>query len=444
MCRTRRWALVENEEWEIEEGCLRIVPLSVKPERTYRSMKMQQIDSGARSGLEMHALESGGRGLHLAVVVPTFNERGNIPLLLAALDAVLGEGLNGLRWEVVFVDDDSPDGTAEVIRAYARQDSRVRLLQRVGRRGLSSACIEGALATSANVIAVMDADMQHDERVLPEMLAKLREEGMDVVVGTRNACGGSMGDFSAGRRLLSRVGRKISRRVCRCELSDPMSGFFVFRRSFFMETVHRLHGGGFKILVDMLASSERPVRVGEVGYRFRGRLHGDSKLDLNTGIELLFLIAGKLTGDVIPRRFAVFGLVGALGLVTHLLGLSLLLHLHWSFNEAQSVAAFVAMTENFFVNNLITYRDRSLHGARLVTGLMSFWLACSFGAWANVSFARSLLESGMPWIVAGAAGIVLGSVWNYTVSSLFTWQTPRSLTRAKTAERAEPDVETIR
>ncbi|MBB5057211.1 dolichol-phosphate mannosyltransferase [Granulicella aggregans] len=388
----------------------------------------------------LHA-EASERRLDLAVVVPTFNERENIPLLISALR----EALDGLRWEVVFVDDDSPDGTAEIIDEFARRDGSVRLLQRVGRRGLSSACIEGALATSASVIAVMDADMQHDESIIPLMLARLREEGLDVVVGTRNAQGGSMGELSAGRRLLSGVGQRISAAACRCELSDPMSGFFLFRRSFFLEVVHRLHGGGFKILVDILASSERPVRLAEVGYQFRGRLHGESKLDLNNGIELLFLVASKLTGDVIPSRFAVFALVGAVGLFTHMLCLGLLLRgLHWSFNEAQSVAAFVAMTENFFVNNLITYRDRSLRGARLVTGLMSFWLACSFGAWANVSFARSLLQSGMPWIAAGAAGVVLGSVWNYTVSSLFTWQTSRAPAAIAVRERPQPDTETYR
>lgn len=381
------------------------------------------------------------RKLDLALVVPTFDERANVPVLIDALC----EALSGLQWEVIFVDDDSPDGTADVIDEYARRDSRIRLLRRIGRRGLSSACIEGVLATSAPVIAVMDADLQHDERVLPQMLAKLREEGLDLVVGTRNAEGGSMGKLSPMRQALSELGRRLSRAVYRFELSDPMSGFFLFRRSFFLEVAHRLHGGGFKILLDMLASGERPVRLAEVGYQFRGRLHGDSKLDLNNGIELVSLVASKLTGGVIPSRFAVFGLVGAAGLVTHMLCLVLLLRVfHWSFNEAQGIAAFVAMTGNFFINNLITYRDRSLSGARLVTGLMSFWLACSFGAWANVSFAKSLLALGAPWVVAGAAGVVLGSVWNYTVSSLFTWQTPLSTSRHVTAERVAHDAETYR
>jgi dolichol-phosphate mannosyltransferase len=362
------------------------------------------------------------RPLDISIVLPTFNEYENVPELIARLK----DALRGLRWELVFVDDDSPDGTAGLVHEYARQDSRIRLLHRVGRRGLSSACIEGMLSASSQYVAVMDADMQHDESILPEMLARLRQGGLDVVVGTRNADGGSMGEFPASRQLLSRMGRNLTRSLCQCELSDPMSGFFLVRRSFFLEVVHRLHGGGFKILVDMLASSERRVNLGEVGYRFRSRRRGESKLDLNCGIELLFFVVNKMAGGLVPTRFAIFALVGTTGLLTHFLVLALMLYrFHWSFPEAQSGATFVAMTENFFVNNLVTYRDRSLRGVRLLTGLLSFCVACSFGAWANVSFARSVLGLGMPWFVAGFAGITLGSVWNYWVSSLFTWQTPR-------------------
>jgi dolichol-phosphate mannosyltransferase len=294
------------------------------------------------------------------------------------------------------------------------------------------------MATSANYIAVMDADLQHDETILPKMLSQLRDRSLDVVVGTRNAQGGSMGQFSAKRVFLSRLGQKISNTVCHCDLSDPMSGFFLVRRSFFLEVVHRLQGGGFKILVDMLASSERSVRVGEVGYCFRNRKYGDSKLDVNTAVEYLFLVINKLLGGAIPIRFALFSLVGAAGMATHLACLALLLrgfHLH--FLAAQVAATFVAMTENFFLNNLITYRDRSLRGARLLSGVASFWLACSFGAWANVIFARALLQSGIAWYFAGLAGIILSSVWNYSISSLFTWQMPQPERPGDVAERVE-------
>jgi dolichol-phosphate mannosyltransferase len=370
--------------------------------------------------------------LDLAVVLPTLNERDNIPEILSRLEKTL----RGLHWEIIFVDDDSADGTADLIRSHARIDPRIRLLHRVGRRGLASACIEGILATAAQYVAVMDADLQHDETILPRMLARLRSDSLDIVVATRNAQGGSMGQFCKSRVLISRLGEKLSKTVCRCNLSDPMSGFFLINRSFFLETVHDLQTGGFKILVDIFASSPRPVRFAEVGYCFRDRKHGTSKLDVNTAVEYLFLIANKLLDGRIPIRFVVFSLVGALGVATHLAALATLLHVfHLQFLPAQAIATYIAMTENFFLNNLITYRDRSLRGGHLITGLASFWVACSFGAWANVTFAHALLLSGHTWYFAGIAGIILSSVWNYSISNLFTWQMPRKQ-RARLASEA--------
>jgi dolichol-phosphate mannosyltransferase len=382
-----------------------------------------------------------GSALDIAIVLPTYNERENVPELLARLE----DTLHGLRWEIVFVDDDSPDGTAEIIRAHARRDCRIRLIHRVGRRGLSSACVEGIMATSANYIAVMDADLQHDETILPKMLARLREESLDIIVATRNAEGGSMGEFCQKRVLLSRIGRKISRAVCHCDLTDPMSGYFLIHRGFFMEVVHHLQRGGFKILVDIMASSKRPVHFGEVGYCFSKRQRGESKLDINTGVEYLFLVIDKLTDGMVPLRFAVFSLVGAAGLATHFACLTILMYVfHLRFFPAQAMATYIAMTENFFLNNLITYRDRSLRGIHLFSGLASFWLACSFGAWANVIFARSLLQSGVKWYFAGLAGIILSSVWNYSISNLFTWQMPQPARDVALADSLACDPEEIR
>jgi dolichol-phosphate mannosyltransferase len=384
----------------------------------------------------------GGSELDFAVVLPTYNERENVPLVIARL----AQALRGLAWEAIFVDDDSPDGTADVISAYAGRDSRIRLLHRVGRRGLASACVEGMMATTASVVAVMDADLQHDETILPRMLARLRRESLDLVVGTRNAEGGSMGDFGRGRVLLSRAGQKIGHAVCRCELTDPMSGFFMLRRSFLLEVVHDLQGGGFKILVDLLASRRRPVAIGEVGYTFQARRHGESKLDFVVGVEYLFLIVNKLIGGIIPVQLTLFVMVGALGLGTHLASLLVLTRLfHLQFVPAQGIAAFIAMTENFFLNNLITFRDRRLRGARLIPGIARFITACSFGAWANVVFARALWQSGAEWYLAGFAGIVLGSVWNLSISSLFTWGTrTRSNRDGQTDESFVADLEVYR
>jgi dolichol-phosphate mannosyltransferase len=237
------------------------------------------------------------RALDLSVIVPTFNERDNVGELVSRLKTPL----KGLAWELIVVDDDSPDGTSELVRDYSFQDRRIRLLRRVGRRGLASACIEGMLAASSAAIAVMDADLQRDESILPLMLQKLREEELDLVLGTRNADGGSMGSFSARRVLLSRCGQRISRFICPCELSDPMSGFFLVRRSFFLDVADRLNGDGFKILLDLVASSTRPVRVGEVGYRFRNRRFGESKLDLRVAFEYFAMILDKFSKQKLQR-----------------------------------------------------------------------------------------------------------------------------------------------
>lgn len=354
----------------------------------------------------------------LAVILPTYNERGNVSTLIDRLR----EQMDGIAWEAVFVDDDSPDGTAALIRQHAAVDQRIRLIHRLGRRGLSSASLEGMLSTSAEYIVVMDADLQHDESVLPEMLQMAQREELDLVVATRNAADGSMGDFSGRRVRLSNLGRSVSRSVCQCEVSDPMSGFFLIQRDYFLATARSLQGRGFKTLADILASGPRPIRIGEVGYVFRSRIHGNSKLDPHILVDYLFWVVSKLAGRTIPTRFGVFGIVGALGVAVHLFCLYLGLYAcHLTFVDAQLAATFVAMTGNFLLNNAITYRDRKLRGLRFARGLMAFWVACSLGALANVSVARSLLQWHLPWMLAGLGGITISSVWNYVLNDLFTW-----------------------
>ncbi len=391
----------------------------------------QTVESPVRLTPATSATSVGSSALDLAIVLPTFNERDNIPLLIARLN----EALRGLKWEAIFVDDDSPDGTSQVIASYARWDPRIRLIHRIGRRGLSSASIEGMMSTAAPVVGVMDADLQHDESIIPRMLDLLRSGSLDVVVGTRNSDGGSMGDFGPGRVLLSRIGEKISQSVCRVKLSDPMSGFFLLRRSFLLDVAHDLQGGGFKILVDLLASSQVPVRVGEVGYKFGARQHGESKLNVVVGIEYLFLVVNKRLGGLIPLHLALYMLVGVIGLATHLVVFLILSHAFSStFVSAQAIATFVAMIENFLLNNMITFRSRQLHGFQMLSGAARFIAACSFGAWANIVFSRALWQGGLEWYVAGFAGIVLGSVWNLSVSSFITWGMLRHSPRRELAE----------
>jgi dolichol-phosphate mannosyltransferase len=360
--------------------------------------------------------------LELAVVVPVFNERENIAPLLDCL----ARALDGIRHEIIFVDDDSPDGTSRVIREIAIGDPRVRVLTRIGRRGLSSACLEGMMATAAPFIAVMDADLQHDERILPEMLAKIRGEGLDLVVGTRNAGTGSMGDFAESRVRLSHWGRRLSRIASRCDLTDPMSGYFVVSRPFVEETIRSTSGIGFKILLDLVAASPRPVRLAEVPYTFRTRLHGESKLDLMVALEYIQLLLDKLVGEWIPPRFVVFAMVGTLGLGVCLTLLFLLVRVvRLDALAAQFVATWIAMTANFFLNNALTYRDRRLRGRRLWLGLVAFYTACAAGVFANLRVVGLLRQAGLEWYLAGVAGLATGAVWNYVVTSLWVWRRGR-------------------
>jgi dolichol-phosphate mannosyltransferase len=367
------------------------------------------------------------RGPELAVVIPTFNERPNVEEVVRRLD----EALKGIAWEAIFVDDDSPDGTADLIRRLGCADPRVRLVHRVNRRGLSGACMEGMLASCAPYLAVMDADLQHDERLLPGMLAAVKEQGLDIAVGSRYVEGGGMGEWSGERQLVSRFATGLSRLVLKADLRDPMSGFFLLRRELLGEVVHELSGIGFKILVDVFASAKRPLRFAELPYTFRTRHAGESKLDSLVAWEYLMMLLDKRFGRFVPIRFIPFALIGGVGVFVHLAVLWLVfLGLGESFVAGQSAAALVAMTTNFFMNNVLTYRDRRLRGWGLLRGWVSFTLACSVGAVANVGIATYLFESdvmgGIGWVLSALAGIVVGAVWNYAVTSVYTWSRPRA------------------
>ena len=355
----------------------------------------------------------------LTVVIPTLNERDNIGPLVELLDAVL----DTVSWEVIFVDDDSPDGTAKRIREISRRDRRVRCLQRIGRRGLTTACIEGALATSAPFVAVMDADMQHDEKLLPQMLATLKSEPVDLVVGSRYVVGGGIGGWNTARASMSAFATRLSRLICKANVTDPMSGFFMLRREVLEEALWRLSGQGFKILLDILASSPQSLRLRELPYEFRERQRGESKLDTLAAWEYMMLIADKLIGHIVPIRFALFAFVGGIGLFVHMSTLWFALTVAGAaFDPAQASASVAAMTSNFFLNNLFTYRDRRLRGLALLRGLISFYAICALGAVANVGIAGYVFSRNEVWWLAGLAGVAVGSVWNYAVSSVFTWK----------------------
>jgi len=356
--------------------------------------------------------------LRLSIVVPVLNESQNVKELLRRVEATLGPS----GWELLFVDDDSSDGTAAVVREIAVVDPRVRGLRRIGRRGLSSACIEGMFASAAPAIAVMDGDLQHDETILPQMLDEIERDKADVVIGTRYGLGGSTGDWDESRKLLSRIATSAGRLVLKQSVSDPMSGFFMLERAVIENTVYGLSGYGFKILLDILATSKAPLRVAEVPYRFRDRFAGESKLDERAIWDYGMLLADKTVGRFVPVRFVAFSIIGALGVFVHLAILAALLKgLGAGFTVAQSTATGLAMIFNFALNNVLTYRDRRLRGWAWLSGLVSFMAACSVGALANVGVASYLFDRGSHWMLAALAGVIVGGVWNYAVTQLYTW-----------------------
>jgi dolichol-phosphate mannosyltransferase len=355
----------------------------------------------------------------LAIVIPTYNEAANIALLIDAIGAALPE----VRWELLFVDDHSPDGTSDTVRSLAARDARIRIVHRYGRRGLSSACVEGIMASAAPYVAVMDADMQHDEAILGRMLARLRAGDVDLVVGSRYAAGGGVGEWGAGRQRMSRLATSLAHRLTRTDISDPMSGFFMITREAFLRSLPSLSSVGFKILLDIAASAPTPLKIAEVPYIFRPRQHGDSKLDSLVLWEYIQLLLDKAFGRYIPVRFLSFALVGGFGVLVHFTILTALFEgVGASFGRAQSLATIVAISTNFFLNNMLTYRDQRLRGRQLFYGWLSFNLVCATGAAANVGVADWLFERHNYWVVSALAGIAVSVVWNYAMSSLFTWR----------------------
>jgi dolichol-phosphate mannosyltransferase len=356
--------------------------------------------------------------MQLSVIVPCYNERDNVAPMVAALTAALA----GIDWEVIFVDDDSPDGTAAAARALAAGDPRVRCLKRVGRRGLSSAVIEGALSSAAEFVAVIDGDMQHDETRLPVMLAAV-QNGADLAVGSRHVEGGDADGLASGfRERLSATGIGVARRLTGTKISDPMSGFFLLRRSLFEALVGRLTGQGFKILLDLILAAKGHLTIVEIPYHFRPRAAGESKLDILVLAQFAGLLLDKFLRGTVPLRFISFALVGAIGVVINLAVLQLASAAGLRFTDAQIVGTIVAMAANFQLNNQLTYRAQRLKGARFWRGLILFFVVCGLGAVANVGIARALYAGRSGYLAAGAAGAAIGVVWNYAVSATLVWR----------------------
>jgi dolichol-phosphate mannosyltransferase len=204
-----------------------------------------------------------------------------------------------------------------------------------------------------------------------------------------------------------------------------MSGFFLIKREAFDRAVRNLSAQGYKILLDIVASAKPTLKIAEVPYTFRTRQHGESKLDSAVTWEYLMLLVDKLIGHIVPARFVMFMAVGGAGVFVHMAVLTLVHKVFGAeFIVGQTSATITAMTFNFFVNNFLTYRDKRLKGVwGMLRGLLSFYLVCAIGAVSSVGIADYLFEQQHgSWWLSGVAGILVGAVWNYAASSIFTWR----------------------
>jgi dolichol-phosphate mannosyltransferase len=359
----------------------------------------------------------------LSVVVPTYQESTNIPVLFERLKVALKD----VPWELIVVDDDSPDGTSNVAFALAADDRRLRCLRRVNRSGLAGAVIEGWMSSSANFVAVIDGDLQHDESILPAMYDALAKGSGNLAIATRIRDPSNGAGLSPARQALSDLGAWFFRQIAGAAITDPMSGFFMIRREIVSRLAPRLSPDGFKILVDIILSAGGGLTIVEVPYVFRKRLAGESKLTPLVGIDFLGLVVHHATAELLPIRFVLFASIGAVGLVVHIAALSAVLH--WfpmlTFDSGQGIATLLAMASNFILNNEITYRAYRYRGPSLIGGFAAFATGCSVGALANIDVASWLYSANQTWWVAGLAGALLSVVWNYAVSTSLVWRPGR-------------------
>ncbi len=361
----------------------------------------------------------------LSLILPTYNEAQNLPELLPKVHAVLG----GLPHEIIVVDDDSPDGTWKVAQELGKTMEDLHVIRRVGRRGLSSAVIEGFLAAKGDVFAVMDADGQHDMALLTQLTNAITS-GADIAIGSRYVEGGSVGQWDERRFFLSRLATRMALGVCRVKVKDPMSGFFAIRRETFEAALPHLNPKGFKILLDLLVHVPADAKAMELPFTFATRMHGESKLSRRVQLEFLEYLYDVTVGKYIPLTFVKYCMVGALGVIVNLISYTALDRIIsgveaptlFGFSLAVLGAIEISIFFNFCLNNWWTFAHTKLRGVAAVLGFLKYNVACGFGALANVAVSGFLYSRGFGELESVILGACAGMVWNYTMSRMFTWR----------------------
>ena len=358
----------------------------------------------------------------LTIIVPTYNEVDNISIFINKIKEIL----KNINFQILFVDDNSTDGTIDKVNKFKERYDNIELIVRIGRRGLSGACIEGIQNAKSNYVAIIDCDLQHDERLLLKMLQTFeKDELLDLIIGSRHVEeGDSQKGLSYLRNLGSQYAIRITQKLLKIKINDPMSGFFMAKKSSLVPLLSKLQPNGFKILADILATSKGDLLTKELGYEFKKRNAGYSKMNFSIILELFGLILSHLSFGIISIRFVLFGFVGFSGVIVQLISTYFFFKIvTLSFFYSHLISIFITMTSNFYLNNSLTFKDHSLAGRSFLKGLISFYIVCSIGAFANIAVAEKIFNSIEIWYIASLTGALVGALWNFIFSSLFTWKT---------------------
>ena len=356
----------------------------------------------------------------VALIVPTYNERENIE----ALYTTVASALSGLDWEIMFVDDNSPDGTAAAAEALASKDPRVRLVVRFHDRGLTSAVLQGIYSVTMPNVVVTDADLQHDLLKVPEMLRLLNADEADLVIATRYQAEGSAGGLSTRfRTLLSDLGTRIGKVLFRVPVSDPMSGFFAFRRKSLLPVLTRVDPLGFKILLDVLLLGRGQMRVREVPYSFHSRHAGSSKLNWRVQWDFMIQVLYHLMHGFIPHDLISFVLVGASGAVLQFTILGIFYAAGLAAETGQAAAIVSVTLWNFLLNHYLTFHRELKLGRDLLQKFVLYALATAIGIMLNISAATLTLESlRLSRLPESLLGACIDTIWRFAIARSLIWR----------------------
>jgi dolichol-phosphate mannosyltransferase len=355
----------------------------------------------------------------ISVIIPTYNEAENIPILIPRI----AQALKKIPHEIIVADDNSPDGTYKIAQRLAGKFPQLRSICRTHNKGLSPAVLDGFAAAHGKYFVVMDADLQHDEKVLPRFYENFKE-GFNLVVGSRKTDGGGIEGWSATRRFISWGASRLAKIFLKGLPSDPMSGYFGISATTYHEIAPDVNPRGFKILLELLARVAKP-RIAEVGYIFKPRTHGESKLTGSVMWNYLVALYDLRFGGILPVRYIKYSLVGLAGLAVNQAALFLFKRGFALPDETALLPAIeIALVFNFAVNNLFTFREERLRGAsKLIRGLILYQVICTLGAYINYAVALHL-SSFLHWNIylANTAGVIIASFWNYYINAQVIWR----------------------